>query len=172
MLDEQDVRAFVAQGSGLNAHSGVIEGNSRGKRPSGTYADLLLIDDVPQGLAAHQQEDNGQTVTQNWYRATFSLQFYRKGAVDRARRFRMWAESELGLMAADDSNFRVVFPLTVQRLDLPVEAAIEERALIDFAVDYVHHIQQQTGIIDDIAVDLTVETPGGTVIEAEVTHGA
>ena len=83
------------------------------------------------------------------------LQFYRKGALDYARDFCVWCESEIGLTTAEDNNFQVlqVPALSFDRLDEIVGDGFEERAIINngtFMIDYVQETMQATGFIDRI----------------------
>ena len=166
---ERNVRSFVAAGSGL-ATDHVIPGNDDGPRPKEPYASLLLIDDDRLAYPIRYQQPYDETVsTLTYRRAAYSLQFYRDGAVDHARRFVRYAESENGLTFAedgwpldDDGNkdpaatdadrfpFRVVQtpPLSVQRLDVPVGEQWEQRALVALSVDYADLSNEEAGYID------------------------
>lgn len=106
---ERSVRLFVAEGACLDRHD-VIEGNPGGQRPKGPYATVLLVDDIalksqgtPIRRAVHADETldlqsvRGQVGEMVYRRATYSVQFYRKTAVARAKRFDQWATSQNGL---------------------------------------------------------------------------
>ena len=164
---ERTLRAFVAAGSGL-ATDHVIPGNDRGPRPGMPYASLLLSDDPRLAYPVrYQQPGDEMTTTVSYRRAAYSLQFYRDGAVDLARAFLRFAESEIGLTVAEDGilrrdangdvigaaldgGFRVVQtpPLSVQRLDEITGDEFEERALVDLLIDYADTSDQPTGQID------------------------
>ena len=212
---ERSVRSFVAEGSELQTKL-VIPGNSPGNRPTSEYASLLLMHDVRRGYPIRKQLSNDLTADLVYRRATFSLQFYRRGAVDNAAKFDFWTQTENGLLQAETafsdgrinhirvldsgegytskpdiqiagiggggvhveanllnervvsifvadggsgysqqptvtlsggggsgatataqgSGFRVVFPLTIIRLDNIVGDKFEERAQIDLGIDY------------------------------------
>ena len=155
---ERTVRAFVAQGSGL-ARMRVIPGNDDGPRPKDPYASLLLIDDARRAAPIRYQQPNDETVsTLTYRRANYSLQFFRDGATDHARAFVRFTESENGLTAAEDGEFRIVVPLSVQRLDVPVGEGWEQRALVSLSVDYADLENEHAGYID--AFDCTVDYGG------------
>ena len=98
---ERTLRSFVAAGSGL-ATDHVIPGNDKGPRPKEPYASLLLIgDDRLAYPVRYQRPDNEMTTQVTYRRANYSLQFYREGAVDLARAFVRFAESEIGLTVAE-----------------------------------------------------------------------
>ena len=181
---EQTLRWFVATGSGLD-RSHVIPGNDKGARPKDAYASLLLIDD---GRLAHpvryQQPGDELVTTMTYRRAAYSLQFYRDGAVDLARAFVRYAESENGLTAAEDGRliiaedgrvvdtvndggFRVVQtpPLSVRRLDDIVGDDLQERALVNLSIDYADTSNQDAGYIDafDCEVDYDGMVQQGTI---------
>ena len=179
---------------------------------------------------------HGQTIDLVYRRATFSVQFYRAGAIDNANRFDFWVMSENGLTYAETAfpdgrishvrllnggsgyttaptvtftglggggarattsifagtvtgitlldfgsgytsppdvnllggggsgatasaqgmGLRVLFPLTIRRLDLIVGDAFEERTQIDLGIDYAANLVQDTGEIDVIECDVTI----------------
>ena len=96
------------------------------------------------------------------------MQFYRDGAVDLARAFVRFAESEIGLTMAEDGilrrdangdvigpaldgGFRVVQtpPLSVRRIDGVIADEFEERALVDLLIDYADtYNDPDAGFID------------------------
>ena len=101
---ERCIRAFVAQGSGLEARD-VRPGNFAGPRPKDPYATLLLRTDQRRSYPEHRGLCNAAglltgTLQVEPRRAIYSLQFYRDGAVELAERFDRWAQSEVGLLQA------------------------------------------------------------------------
>ena len=109
---ERGIRGYIATGAGLPSRS-VIPGNTNVPRPDEAYATVLLIDDQRQGYPITQQRPlspSGSIVgtdSISYRKALYSVQFYRKGAVDFARTFSIWAESENGLTAAEVGEFRL-----------------------------------------------------------------
>ena len=150
---EEGLRQFAAIGSGLKT-SYVIPGNTRSARPDAPYATLLLITDTGLDYPVRLQDpDLPVTISTSHRRAIYSLQFYRKGALDHARNFCVYAESEIGLTVAEDFGFYVVqVPrLSFDRLDSIVGDAFEERAIINngtFMLDYELTTEQNTGYVD------------------------
>ena len=162
---ERNIRAFIARGSGLDS-TYVIPGNERGPRPQEPYASLLHIPpDTRHGYPIRVQLPNNATRSVQHRRASYSLQFYRKGAENLALAFSNYAESENGLTDAEDNSIRVVFPLSLSRLDGIVGDAFEERVVVDLSVDYVHITDQDTGVID--VFDGTVDYGG---IVTDIMH--
>ena len=123
---DRSVRAYVARGLGINMNL-VRPGNAKGPRPKAAYATVLPISDLRTGAPQYSQMNDGVAVgnqrstdddppgnlapselglptgfrTETAYRRTYSLQFYRDGALDLANAFERWASSEDGLIAAD-----------------------------------------------------------------------
>ena len=168
---ERNIRAIVARGSGL-ASSDVIPGNDAGPRPIAPYATLLLVDDPRRGYPIKTPDIASMTRSTQHRRAIYSLQFYRKGAVDNALSFVTYIESDNGLTDAQDNEIRFVFPaggMQFQRLDGIVGDSYEERAIVEngrLMVDYVHITDQDTGTIDTFNGDIiygvqsiTVDSP-------------
>ena len=98
---ERTIRSYIARATGVT----VIPGNSPGPRPIGVYASLLTMrDERTSEPVFHQVHDASGlaagTVTATHRRRTFSLQFYRDGAMDMALRFTDYSESENGLVDA------------------------------------------------------------------------
>ena len=131
---ERAVRVFVAEGSGL-PHGWVIPGNSKGVRRKEPYASLLLIDDIRLGYPIRRQLPGGQTADLTYRRATYSLQFYREGAVEMARRFDAWAMSENGLTQA-------------------------ETAFADGRIDRARVLRGGTGFGEEVADPVVMDDPG------------
>ena len=151
---ERNLRAYVAQGSGLKAEL-VIPGNDRSPRPIESYATLLRVDNSRLAWPARRY-DSGITTNASYRRNNYSLQFYRKGASDYALAFLVFVESEIGQTVAEDGGFEVVQqpPLTDERLDDVLGDDFEERVLINMPIDYIHVRTQDTGTIDQIEGDI------------------
>ena len=151
---EEAVRMYVAKGSGLDPKD-VIPGNDPHPRPYVSYATLLPFNDRRTGYPARlQDEDAEMTSSSSYRRASFSLQFYRKGAMDYARDFVIWCESEIGSDHCGRQQLRAIVqtpPLEWDRIDEIVGDAFEERVLINngtFMVDYIQNTVQATGFVD------------------------
>ena len=104
---ERVVRAYIAEGTGLESNL-VRPGNAKGPRPKDPYATLLLQNDQRRSYPEHRGLCNTAgiftgTLQVEPRRATYSLQFYRDGAVDLAEAFDRWAQSEIGLIQAQTS---------------------------------------------------------------------
>ena len=148
-LLEENTRAFVARGSGLEPNR-VIEGNQKAPRPRDSYATVLFRNDPRKGYPIRDLAENGEARDISHRRAAFSVQFFRKGASGRALAFCLYAESENGLTDAEDLNIRIVQPVSYERLDVPAGDAFEHRALINLELDHYLVTDQDAGQIDTI----------------------
>ena len=157
---ERSVRAYVAAGSGLDTED-VIPGNDRHPRVDEPYATLLTVLDRRIAYPARLEDvDAEMTSSASYRRANFSLQFYRKGAMDLARDFCVWCESEIGLTVAEDNGFVIMQqpPLSWERIDDIVGDGYEERMIINggtLMIDYIQETVQATGLIDSITGTLS-----------------
>ena len=86
-----------------------------------------------------------------------SVQWYRDGAVDAARDFESWVETEAGLEYAESIDIRVVFPLSFRRADEIDSDAFEERMQADIEVDWVDARTQPLAP--------TTEVEGGLIVD-------
>ena len=167
---ERRVRDFVAQGSGLNKDM-VRPGNQKGPRPQERHATVLEIRRQRDGGPIRRQSGEN-TPTLTYRTVTYSVQWYRDGAVALSEAFEAWAESELGLLEAEKLGFRVAFPLQFRRLDPPIGDALEQRMQLDLGIHYADIRTQRTGIIDTIEVDLSQDAPGVDItFDEEIRHG-
>ena len=107
-LNERFVRAFVAEGSGLE-RSRIIPGNRDAPAPKGNFGTVLLTQDNSDGRVFGFDLSEGEERQISQYRtAEYSVQFFtpkiiinRPTATDFAARLCMWAESDAGLLAAE-----------------------------------------------------------------------
>ena len=158
---ERRVRAFVADGSGLD-RSKVIpanEGPEPKPSPSGLYATVLLITPSMRGStpAVRQTLAEGNVVhkTRSVVRDVYSVQWFRAGAQDAARTFAAWIPSPDGLDGQVDGSFTVLRVANGARVDEIVSKEWEERASLDLTVSYTHTIQQTR--IPATGADITVQ---------------
>ena len=164
-LLEENTRAFIARGSGLESNR-VLEGNQKGPRPKQAYATVLFRNDPRLGYPIRGEAENGESQDISHRRAAFSVQFFRNGASGRALAFCLYAESENGLTDAEDLNIRIVQPVSYERLDVPAGDAFEHRALINLELDHYFVTDQDAGEIDSITggidygeLEITPEIP-------------
>ena len=147
---EEAVRGYVAAGSGLDFDTHVIPGNSRGAATDGLYATVLLINQAIQGIPSTRftlSDAPGllDAPTQATVRDRYSVQWFRAGARDAARRFSVWVSSPMGLdyMAARGLGFLKVS--SVRQLDNVISGAWEERAGLDLDICYVETVRLEGG---------------------------
>ena len=172
-LLEDTLRLLVATGAGFDAGY-CIPGNDDGARPSGEYASLLEVDDLPRHLPENT-EYNGQATISMVKRATYSLQFYRGDKSDpseAAGDFVAWAHSITGLDAVEEAGeiigipFVIVQPFGSRRLDVPVGDGWEHRAVIDLEVDYIDTRTETVPTIASRSGTITLSTVGADIEES------
>ena len=136
---EARIRKFVATGSGIDS-KWVIPGNDNAPSPRAPFASVLLITDNADGLPAIREADEGDDDVRlhntRDRRATYSVQFYRKGAHENASKFVAWAVSDVGNLAAEEFGFRAQRVGDVRQLDDVVSDDFEERCGLDLTLDY------------------------------------
>ena len=99
MSIERAIRRHVAEGSGL-PNAAVIPGNSPGPRPRGLFASVLRTEDRRLAYPAYDLQEE-MTATLIWRQSTFSVSWWRDGAMDAAATFDSWCASETGLLQAE-----------------------------------------------------------------------
>ena len=170
---ERAVRNYVGAGSGLNPDTLVIPGQSKGPAPKEAYATVVLIDETADGTEWTRHVRAGtaeaptvdatvsESVTVSW-----SVQFFRRGARDLARTFRVWAQSPLGIAEAARRGLTFYRTSGVRELDTVVSEAWEERAGLDLYLGYVATLVQDVGLVDSF--DVTVSPDEGEPFTARL----
>ena len=173
---ERMVRAHVAVGSGLETRR-VIAGNIGRPSPDGLYATVLLINQAIQGIPSTRfalSDASGllDAPTQATVRDRYSVQWFRAGARDAARRFSVWVSSPMGLdyMAARGLGFLKVSG--VRQLDNVISGAWEERAGLDLDIGYVETLQEEAGAVGIIRTVPIEISKGQFTKRIEVTYDA
>ena len=170
---ERNIGGYVAEGSGL-ARASVIPGNEPGVAPIGPYATVVLISEVADGHSwtsdAPVAPDDppsdliSQTVRES-IASSYSVQFFRAGARDRARQFRLWAQSPTGIYGADRRGLTFYRAGPVLQLNQIVSEEWEERAGIDLELGIV---TQGVHVIDSaLTLDIQAEFDGEAPFIAE-----
>ena len=153
---ERSIRAYVAAGSGL-ASSQVIPGYADGPAPNGLYASVLLINEAIQGIPGtiFNLSESGQglkapvrATVRATVRASYSVQWFREGSRDAARRFSVWASSPAGRELAAARGLTFLSVSDVRQLDDIVSDAWEERAGLDLEIGYIQKIHQALDYIE------------------------
>ncbi len=159
---ERSFRGFVAAGSGLESQR-VIPGNER----FGAYEDdggavfatvLLLSDErggqIPSSYSAEGQEGGLCEIVRLGRCATFSVQWYRKGAAEVADKFGLWVFSELGVLHALREEFRIRRVGGLRKLDALISDNFEERVQVDVEVDYFQDAVYDVGVVENVPVEI------------------
>ena len=156
---EDNVRAYVAQGSGL-APKWVIPAEEMGPVPDEPFASVRIINDVQVGYAMDietESVDGSVILYQRIYKsAVFSVQFYRKGAKVRAHRFAAWIQSPFSQEYEGLYCFSPQPPFDIRNLSEIITDDWEERAGLDLSLDYTADYRYDTGRIET-ADDLTTD---------------
>lgn len=160
---EDRLRTHIGLGAGLDGK--VVPGNDNLEQPDGVYASLLLITDADDGgypvVEDHPTDaDPNAVAVFSQQLATYSLQFYRAGAVAAARRFKRWATSPEGLQSEVDNRLRIMRPINIQRLDADVFSDWQERAVITMDVRYVDSDSARSLTVDSVEATVDVVADG------------
>ena len=158
---ERAVRFYVARGSGL-AHNCVIPGNDNSPTPNGPFATVLLTtEELPDGFGWSRYERvlNAERNTIDMHafassQLVFSVQFFRSGASDYARRFATWTRSPAGVTEASRRGLTVYRTETIRNLDEVDDEFWEERRQLDLVLGLVSSFVEDVGLIETLDVDL------------------
>ena len=153
------VRAFAAAGSGLDPNQ-VIPGNDGGPVPDGLFASVLLIhqaiDGIPETplrLSAEGERLDAETHAN--VRTRYSVQWFRTGAHDAAKRLSVWASSPTGRDLASSLGLTFIRVSDIRQLDDIVSNAWEERAGLDLDLGYIQTLAQTVDYFRDAPVAIS-----------------
>ena len=151
---ERAVRQFVAVGSGLPERC-VIPSRTDGPAPKDNYATLLLFHRRPLG----QRYTIGDRFYQHT-RASFSVQFYRKGAADYAECFEVWAGSPLAQLEARKRGLIFVNTSGARELSQVISSKWEERVALNLVMTYTPRSEpQEFGRVDVQPLEIRTDNP-------------
>lgn len=159
ILDEA-VRAWVAAGSGLDFDTAVIPGNDSAPSPEGVYATVLEIDDAREGLdfvRRLQGADEGDEEAQQSSTVRYSVQWFRVGARDAGRCFKLWAPSPAGIAAAEGHGFTFYNVSELRRLDAVDDFHWEERVGLDLSIGVVFRETRTVDLIEGVEADICLD---------------
>ena len=167
---EDAVRGFVAAGSGLDLNQ-VIPGNAGGPAPTDLFASVVLIHNAIRGIPATASRLTGDGLsldagTLATVEDRYSVQWFREGARDAARRFSVWVYSPEGLQSARDTGLTLRRVSDVRQLDKIVSTAWEERAGLDLHIGYTQTIKQTLGYIETAPIHV-VEGEHKEIVEVK-----
>ena len=169
---ERDVRAWVAAGSGLEGKR-VLRGKDRGIGPAEPYATVLLITQRPEGQAWVQYEPSedvlldATTVSSDSYE--YSVQWFRTSARDRGRRFRLWAESPAGIIAAAERGLTLYRSSELRQLNEVLSEEWEERAGLELLMGHLSTVTSPVGIVEGIDIGVTSEADE-EIVKIDITN--
>lgn len=97
------------------------------------------------------------------YTFSYSLQWFRGGAVDRAHAFRIWSGSALGILEAEELGLTFIRAGDVRLLTDLDDDKWEERAGLDLKIGaVVVDSRGGLGAIDNIDIEIVPDTSGLT----------
>ena len=156
---EEAVRGYVALGSGLDFDTHVLPGNDNGPAPNELYASVLLVRSRQDGMGAFQT-DGTDALTQTSVQERYSVQWYRTGAKDAARQFRLWTASAEAQEYLLETGLALVRTSEVRQIDAIIADAWEERAGLDLDIGYIQTLRQAAQVV--VAVSFHVNTESAT----------
>ena len=155
-LLDRAVRAYVAAGSGISRRN-VIEGSRSTPSPRVVYATVKLIADLPQGFVWTTNERNGIVLDTMVFESStldYSVQFFRAGAYDAARQFKLWAKSPMGIQEAERRGLTLIDVSGVTQDDAVVSEDWEQRAGLNLTLGIVSTLVEQPGVGGSLEIDL------------------
>ena len=162
---ERLIRSYIAEGAGLVSRL-VIPGDQSGPAPTDPYATCLLLDSRQAGVNPTWGEFDGDQVqgrTIVSIRGRYSVQFYRSGSRDRGERFRRWADSPLGVLAAGRRGLTFLECGEVRQIDSIVSEAWEQRVALELSLGYSQRVEQALGRIEGIDIGFLPATEPGSI---------
>ncbi len=169
---EDTVRGYVAAGSSLDA-SQVIPGNDNGPVHNGLFATVLLVNTRTEGQLASRtviHVDGIQQMIETAIQDVYSVQWFRSGATDVARRFHVWTASAEAQEYMTRAGLSFVRTSEIRRLDSIISDAWEERAGLDLEIRYIRTLRQDAK--EARLVPITVAQEWSESKELEVDYGA
>lgn len=135
---EERLKAWVAEGSGIN-YDHVLSGKQNFPAPNVIYSTVLLITPATIGTPSRRWiEESGvykyETVAS--VKDIYSVQFFRKGSRDAARRFAVWAYSPDARDSARAKAFTFHTIRNQREMGAIVSAEWEERFGLDLTIGY------------------------------------
>ena len=155
---EDAVAGLIAAGSGID-YNRVVSGNKGEPAPSGPFASVLLVHQGIEGIPATPMSLSADGLsldapTLATIRGRYSVQWFREGAHDAARRFATWVWSPVGLAHAGQEGLTVRRVSDVRQLDDVVSGAWEERAGVDIDIGYKQAIEATVPYLWSVPVEV------------------
>ena len=164
---QRNLRRHIALGSGLYTAEAdgnitvlrVIPANGPGPAPAGEHATVLVRSrqqegEVYQGATQADADSARTATTARQVLARVSIQFFRAGAAATAERFLNWAESPAGKLSEEALELVLVPPFRDSRADALIGDRLEERVVVDVGLRYLDRLDQTTGTIENVPLEL------------------
>ena len=161
---DNNLRKFISLGSGV---SKIYQGNKKRPVINSLFGTLLLITDDEMSIPSEfkQNYDDYVVVTHRSKReAVYRIQWYRKGAIDAAKRFSQWMISTAGILDAYRRHFTILNPgnqsgySNVLRVDTVVSDDYEERTSMKFKIGYYQESCYNVGRIENVPFEFNGNT--------------
>ena len=164
---ERNIRAHVARGSGLSS-AFVIPGNDHGPQPQELHCSVLVVDDTQRGQGGITEigATGGGPYTQRYdvdRRATVSVQWWRTGALETARRFANWLDTQAGLDSENGLGIRLQPPFRIKNLTDVLAGEMEARSSMDLIVDYGHRAVTTMPAVEIFGLEVCMDNISETV---------
>ena len=130
---DANVRTWLSIGSGIDSHR-MIVANQDAPAPQGEFATVLPI--TRRLLGVPENVDAGRLAT---WRTTYSLQFFRDGAWERAVQLVSWTSTPQAQVEAEKRGLTFFFCGEIRLLDdvLEYDAEWDTRAQVDVEIGYL-----------------------------------
>lgn len=166
------VRALVAQATGLDVDGNVIPGNDNHGAPLGLYATVLEIITGIEGIDSEVVRDS---VTPNSFDlhskgnrvASFSIQFYRDGAIDAMLDFLSYPSTSVGQIWLAENGITWKRTGDVRNIDSVMGSKYEQRRGVDVEIKYTASRVDTVNEIGSIDIEVNV-TADGTDYQEEL----
>ncbi len=171
---EDAVHDYVVSATGLD-DSLVIISEQHAPAPNGPYCTIKYLPDTDIGIDSEIARNNVDDDTQSDVRligirnAFFSVQFYRAGAYDNARKMQNYHQTPTGrlLLEAGFLTFRRVSQ--VRAIDTIVSDKFEDRAGIDLEFIYVPGIVETVNSLGSVSIGIDMTDSVDIHDDLEVT---
>lgn len=153
---DRSVRSFVRDGSGED--SLIFPGKVGGPIPEAPkqFTTVKMVWQRRDGHSWTQGDDTYEST-----HVLYSIDWFRKGAYDAARTFRVWSTSDNGILSACAHGLTIVRPGDIRQFDTIVSEEWEERAQMDLLLGLLQKLTRSTEYIDT-ACGTIIDTDGHT----------
>jgi len=161
---DRNVRRYVASGSGLSGEV-VIPGNDNAPAPNGSYASVLLINKINDGLAGNVNttaaNDTVDVATVEVINYNYLVQFYRSNGgddvQDLAERLRIFYRTPAGELRLQELGLGLFGWSDVDLNDETIDSEFERRASITLTFRQALIDTNNVAAIKSVPIDLVIQ---------------